>query len=210
FVGYRKIDGVELRVNVLASAQPERIARQLAEFLSCLHAFPVERAAQLKVRGASADDWRRHYQELFRRVSDGVLPLLEAPVRAKAAALWERFLTDDANFAFRPVLIHRDLSSAHILYDTASSALAGIIDWGDAWIGDPALDFVGLLSEYGHEFTEATLAGYRGEQDATFWRRMHFYLRVVPFHEVLYGVQEGDETHIRQGVEGIEQALAQQ
>jgi hypothetical protein len=97
-----------------------------------------------------------------------------------------------------------------ILYDAVRGALAGIIDWGDAWIGDPALDFVGLLSEYGREFTEATLAGYRGEQDATFWQRMYFYLSVVPFHEVLYGVMEGDEARIRQGVKGIEQALAQQ
>lgn len=210
FVGYRKIDGVELRASVLASAQAERIARQIAEFLSCLHAFPVERAAQLRVQGGSADDWRRQEQALYQHVCDRVLPLLEAPVRAQAAALWERFLTDDAHFAFRPVLIHRDLSSDHMLYDTGSGTLAGIIDWGDASIGDPALDFVGVLSEYGRAFTEATLADYRGEQDATFWQRMQFYLAVAPFHEVLYGVQESDVAHIRQGVQGIEQALAQQ
>ncbi|HEY7357567.1 MAG TPA: phosphotransferase [Ktedonobacterales bacterium] len=210
FVGYRKIAGVELRAGDLAAAQPERVARQLAEFLSCLHTFPVERAAQLNVPGESADDWRREYQTLYRRVCDAVLPLLEAPARAQAVALWERFLTDDAHFAFRPALIHRDLSSDHILYDAASGALAGIIDWGDVFIGDPAMDFVGLLGEYGRAFAEATLAGYRGEQDATFWQRMNFYLKVVPFHEVLFGARQGDEAHIRRGVQGVEQALARQ
>ncbi|HEY7358066.1 MAG TPA: phosphotransferase [Ktedonobacterales bacterium] len=210
FVGYRKIDGVELRGGDLAAAQPERVARQLAEFLSCLHTFPVERAVQLKVPGGSADDWRREYQALYQRVGDGVLPLLEAPVQAKAAALWERFLTDEAHFAFRPALIHRDLSSDHILYDAASGVLAGIIDWGDVCIGDPAMDFVGLLSEYGREFAEATLAVYRGERDATFWQRMNFYLKVVPFHEVLFGARQSDEAHIRRGVQGIKRALARQ
>src|SRR5690348_3005704 len=85
FVGYRKIAGVELRASLLAAAQPERIARQLAEFLSCLHAFPVERAVQLKVRGGSVDDWRRHYQALYQHICASVLPLLAASVQAKAA-----------------------------------------------------------------------------------------------------------------------------
>jgi hypothetical protein len=38
---------------------------------------------------------------------------------------------------------------------------------------------------------------------------MRFYQAIVPFHEALFGVAEGDQAHIQQGVQMIEQALAQ-
>ena len=37
-----------------------------------------------------------------------------------------------------------------------------VIDWGRAMIGDPALDFVGLLAGCGAEFGERALASYTG------------------------------------------------
>jgi aminoglycoside 2''-phosphotransferase len=205
FVGYRKIDGVELRASDLATAQAERIAQQLGEFLSCLHRFPVEQAVRLGLRDVSADDWRRHYQELYKRVRERVFPLLGEPAQARAAALWEGFLTADAHFGFRPVLIHRDLNSDHILYDPGRGTLVGIIDWGDVSIGDPAMDFADLFASYGRNFVEMVLARYEPERDATFWERVSFYASVMPFYEVLFGLEEGDEAHIRHGMKGIEQ-----
>jgi aminoglycoside 2''-phosphotransferase len=203
FVGYRKIDGVELRGDVLASAQPAALACQLAEFLSRLHGFPVEQAIQAGLPAVSADDWRSQYVELYRRASERVFPLLSVPARAQQAALWESYLDTDAYFRFRPALIHRDLSSDHILYDAARGALAGIIDWGDAGIGDPALDFVGLLGDYGQAFAEATLAAYLGERDAAFWQRVRFYEAAAPVHEMLFGLRVVDEAHIRRGLEQL-------
>ncbi len=210
FVGYRKINGVELRGAVLAAADLEQIARQLAEFLSCLHAFPVARAIQLGLPATSAEDWRSRYQALYQEVAERIWPLLGAEERAAGAALWEGFLQRDEHFSFCPVLIHADLSSDHILYDAGRGTLAGIIDWGDARIGDPALDFVGLLSDYGLAFTERTLAAYRGEPDTTFWERVRFYQAIVPFYEVLYGFAEDSEEHIQRGLELTRQALAGQ
>jgi aminoglycoside 2''-phosphotransferase len=210
FVGYCKIAGVELRGGDLASAQPEVLARQLAEFLSCLHKFPVERAMQLGLSAVSAADWRRQYEELYERVRAGVLPLLGVAARARAAALWESFLQNDAHFAFRPALIHRDLNSDHILYDAGRGVITGIIDWGDVSIGDAAMDFADLFASYGAEFVELIFASYDPERDGTFWERVEFYAVVMPFHEVLFGLGEGDEARIRSGAQGIEEALARQ
>jgi aminoglycoside phosphotransferase (APT) family kinase protein len=38
-----------------------------------------------------------------------------------------------------PVLVHGDLHQRHLLLDSAGHA-AGVIDWGDVCLGDPALD----------------------------------------------------------------------
>lgn len=210
FVGYRKIKGVELRGDDLTAAQAGPIAQQLAAFLSCLHRFPVEQAVQLGLEAVSADDWRQHYQVRYGRVCTGVVPLLSEPARAWAAALWEGFLTNDAHFRFRPALIHRDLNSDHILYDAATGAIAGIIDWGDMSIGDPAMDFADLFESYGRGFVEMVFNSYEPARDATFWQRVSFYATVMPFYEVLFGLRRSDEARIRHGLEMIEQALARQ
>jgi aminoglycoside phosphotransferase (APT) family kinase protein len=47
-------------------------------------------------------------------------------------------------------VIHRDFSEDHILLDPVSQRLAGVIDFTDASLGDPAFDFAFLWS-YGPE-----------------------------------------------------------
>ncbi len=200
FVGYPKLPGIELRSDTLIPAQAKQIAQQLAAFLSCLHRFPVQRAVQLGLEDVSPSDWRQRYERLYEQMREQVFPLLEPSVRAKAAALWERFLTSETAVAFRPTLLHRDLNDDHILYDPARGAITGIIDWGDVSIGDPAMDFADPLKTYGPEFVSALFASYQQEWDATFQQRMRFYIAIMPLQEVLYGLLEGDESHVRNGL----------
>ena len=133
-----------------------------------------------------------------------VFPLLDVELRTKSARLWEDFLDNKDIFAFQPVLIHCDLACEYILCDPLRGTLTGVIDWGDATIGDPALDFVGLHHGHGREFTERVLAYYGGKVDAAFWQRMDFYLRYGPFSELLYGAYSGSEKLIAQGIEGLQ------
>ena len=46
-----------------------------------------------------------------------------------------------------PVLIHGDLGAEHIFVD--AGRITGVIDWGDAAIGDPGLDHGRLLRDFG-------------------------------------------------------------
>jgi aminoglycoside 2''-phosphotransferase len=208
FVGYRKLGGVPLHRGGFAAAQLAELAGRIAAFLSALHCFPAERAEQLLVPGGDAAQWRLRYRELYQQVCEHALPLLGEPTRSRAARLWESFLDADVYFRFRPALIHCDLGADHILCDPSRAALSGVIDWGDAMIGDPALDFVGLLCDCGVEFVEQALAAYQGELDATFRRRMRFYRYAIPFHEILFGVATGIQAHVQQGVASLRLALA--
>ena len=70
-------------------------------------------------------------------------------------------------------LLHRDLKEAHPF--GAAGALSGVIDWGDAWVGDPQLDlarmsmapavvFTTFVDGYGFRWSDALdakLAAYR-------------------------------------------------
>jgi len=203
FVGYRKIGGEGLTREMPGPWSVRRRERQLAAFLSELHRFPVGEAVRLGVGCCSSAQWRQEYRNFRDRVRREVLPLLQPVVRARANAVWNEFLDSEESFRFAPVLVHRDLGGEHILCDPDQGDVTGIIDWGDASIGDPAIDFAGLLCDFGAEFTRGVLAGYEGEVGETFWSRVEFYARIVGFYEILYGLQEGNSTHVAYGLERL-------
>lgn len=199
FVGYRKIHGVPLTP---ALATPG-LAMQLGEFLSALHSFPAEEAVRLGVSDATPPHWRQQYVDLYDKMRTQVFPWLKPSAQAMWTTAWETFLTDDANFRFRPALIHRDLGAEHILCDPRRGEIAGVIDWGDAAIGDPALDFVGLWAGCGRDFAERVAADYAGDLDETFWRRVFFYANIIPFYTVEFALMTGDDGLLREGLDAL-------
>jgi aminoglycoside 2''-phosphotransferase len=196
-VGYRKIPGVPLSKALLVS--PE-IARQLGEFLTVLHRFPIEHTRQLGVPGNTIADWLKKYVVFYTWVKDNVFPLLTDSVCARWVQIWENFLDDPVNFTHPAVLIHGDLGLEHILCNPELKTVTGIIDWEDTCIGDQALDFVGLFCEGGQDFIEVVLQYYRNEVDENLFTRIQFYTRIVPFHEVQYGLLTGDDVHFQNGI----------
>jgi len=199
FVGYRKIGGVPLQKEFIKSPQSFYLAKQLASFLTELHLFPLPKATQLMIPHMTPSQWRQKYVDLYEQVRRRVYPLLEKAEVTETTLLWEDYLADKANFRFKPVLLHGDLSEEHILCDLDRGVITGIIDWGDACIGDPALDFTWLL-DYGSSFIREVLVGYRGTIDKTLLKRATFYSRIGSFIEILFGLDTGDEAHLRQGL----------
>jgi len=203
FVGYRKLDGTALEDESLSTEQVTALAPALATFLSELHRFPIIQAVQASVQEHTPTQWRERYQERYIDLQKRIFPLLDITLRAKSERLWKGFLNDSTIFTFQPVLLHCDLNCEHIFCDPERGILNGIIDWGDATIGDPTQDFVGLLIGRGKVFTEHVLAHYQGIIDASFWRRMDFYRCYSPFAELLYGAYSNNETFIEQGMKRL-------
>jgi aminoglycoside 2''-phosphotransferase len=197
FIGHHLIHGVQLTAEYLTPEHTTSIAQQLGQFLSALHRFPAEQAIRLGVPAGDEASWRRHYQDQFEQIQSRVLPLLDNIVRARITRDWQAFLADQTHF--RVALIHHDLADEHMLYDPARGTISGIIDWGDAAIGDPAIDFTGLLAAYGQDFTERVLLHYQGEVDASFRDRMRFYRGAMPLNTVLFGLSTGQTDYVRQG-----------
>jgi aminoglycoside 2''-phosphotransferase len=204
FVGYPKIQGVQLRDLPPDLALSEGLAVQLATFLSELHRFPIQRALQAGLPDTTPADWWAEYQSLYARVEAEVLDLLSPPTRENLCTLWEEVVLSGTAPDFGPALTHRDLGSEHILCDPSRGNLVGIIDWGDAAIGDPAIDFVGLLYSYGRKFVERVIASYQGDLGTNFWERAVFYTRIIPIYAVLYGPEIDDEDHTREGLADLE------
>lgn len=173
FVAYRLITGEPLR-----DEDPEGVRA----FLDALHSFdteeiPVPRPDWLEIYRGHVQDWR-----------GVVLPLLDVDERAAGEALLEEIETLTG---FVPVLVHCDLGSAHLL--CRGGRLVGVIDWGDAKIGDPAIDYAWLLN------------GPFGawEVDEELRRRASIYHRLGPWFEVEYGLRRDQPEWIRSGLVGV-------
>ncbi|HEX9038500.1 MAG TPA: phosphotransferase [Ktedonobacterales bacterium] len=213
--GYAVIRGQSLTSATLAGASEARVAAlagQIAAFLTALHSIPAARVAGASVPLASVADWRAEYAEFRAWARVAAAPLLAPRLRVGLERLWSNYLDSPGSFAFAPALVHRDLAPEHVLL-AADGALAGVIDWGDAAYGDPAIDFAGFLHDLGEPFARQVIAGWRGARAAgetadTLLARARFYARLAPLHGVRFGLLTGQEAYVRQGVTDLTRALA--
>ena len=156
------------------------------EFLDALHAFdatglPVERPDWV-------DTYRRQCDE-FRRL---VFPLLDPAMRARSEDL---FAEVDTLTAFEPAFTHSDLGAEHLL--CRRGRLSGVIDWGDARIGDPARDYSWLLNGPFPQW----------DVDDDLRRRARFYHRLAPWFEAHYGVFTNQPARATAALRIIEERL---
>ena len=198
--GYRKLRGVPL-----SNEAGDAVAADAARFLTELHGFSVERARALGVPGATAAEWRASMEELLTEFEQRVFPLLRASERSLAAQVFAGYLDSDEHFAFAPTLVHADLGPAHLLCERGR--LSGVIDWSDARIGDPALDFAWLLYGTAAPFGSVLLEAYEGSGKDAIAHRALLYHRLGPWHEVVYGLETGRDEYVASGLEGVRSRL---
>lgn len=192
---HRYVDGVPLsraRLATLRGARRERLAQQIAQCLSALHAVPPGEARALGV--AEPALWRDVYAPLIAAVR----PHIGAGTAAALDVLETRFAVDAGERKALRALVHGDIAGAHLLVD-ADGALAGVIDFGDAIVGDPALDFAGLLNDAPRSFLERVLAHYPRPVDEGGRRRAAWYIAVAPLYAVREGVERGDAALLARG-----------
>ena len=177
FVGYRLIRGRPL---------VDEDAIGVRAFLEALHAqdasgLPVERR-----------DWVEAYREQCAEFERLVFPFVDIDRRARAKRL---FGDVETLVDFKLSLIHADLYPEHLL--VRDGRLAGVIDWGDMRLGDPALDYAWLLNG---PFTN-------WDVDTDLRRRARFYHRLAPWYEAHNGLFTNQPAHTEDGLVGIRDRL---
>jgi aminoglycoside phosphotransferase (APT) family kinase protein len=91
------------------------------------------------------------------------------------------------------VLAHADLGAEHILEH--DGVLTGVIDWTDAAITDPAVDFGRLYRDFGPRFLGDVISSYGGLGDADdtdeTMARITFFARCAALEDIAYGRDSG-------------------
>jgi aminoglycoside 2''-phosphotransferase len=172
-----------------------------------LHDFPVDKALECGIDFSDGASWREERMQLYEVTIRRCFPLLSCEARTHIERTFETYLNDDANFAFRPSLIHNDIDERNVLADPDTGELTGVIDWGNVMIGDPAVDFagplVGDLAKGGLKGYHAALQRGYGESLDAFLPRCGFYEFCWPLLHLLHGLRTDDPAFIEDGIRMI-------
>ena len=177
FVGYRLIRGEPFI---------DEDAKGIRAFLEALHGLDP---SELPI---ARHDWVEAYRDQSAEFERLVFPVLDSDLRAQARRLFDEVET---LVGFEPSLVHADLTPPHLLVH--DGVLAGVIDWGDMRVGDPALDY--------SYFLPRTFADW--DVDDELRRRARFYDRLAPWYTAHYGLFTNQPAHTEWGLAEISARL---
>ena len=192
-LAYPLIPGVTLRRDVLLrlpEVDQQAIANQLAQFFKELHSVPVNEASDFKVPVADAlmkyEGWVNAYQ----RIRDKVFPFVLPHVRDWATEHFETHLAEKSNFEYELKMVDTDIPPYHIMFDVEGKRISGIIDFGCAGLGDPAIDLGVIIYNYGESFLSRFYKLY--PEAETYLRRARFYAGAHELRWLLTGIERND------------------
>ncbi|WP_236829972.1 phosphotransferase [Blastococcus sp. KM273128] len=103
-----------------------------------------------------------------------------------------------------PVLLHGDLHGRHLLVDDDGAA-AGVIDWGDVCLGDPALDLSLAYAAFSGVARSALLAAYGPVPDERELRARCLAVRLCALL-ARYAADHGDAPLLAESLAGLHRA----
>ena len=201
FAGYPILPGEELARVDLDAAQYVELATVLGTFLRALHAMDVERLVEAGLPGDKIGrmDHARRMPQFVARAAE----LREAGIDCDFDTL-AAFLESVAPAgvrADRACLVHGDLYARHILIDGGRAS--GVIDWGDAHAGDPAIDLSVMYGTLPPGAAREAFVGAYGQIDEETQRLARYraiYSSLLVAH---YGRAIGDEAIFQAGMRGL-------
>ena len=189
-MAYRMIHGEILTLTHLRRFSPEgrkMIAEDVGRFLHALHHYQLTDEDYALFLPTIAPCTLERWEQIAQDVEQYTYPYLLPHQRDDAKMLFDQFLNDPRHFAYRPRLIHGDLAPYHLFANRATQRLSGVIDFGIAGIGDPALDIGTLLQCFGESFVQAIAPTY--PELASFLPRARFYAQAIELQWVTAGIQ---------------------
>jgi len=174
FVGYRRLPG--------GGADESRridhagLARDLGVAIGRLHGIDTASTAPTPA-GWESQSWQDNNTKLV-AVADVVRSRLPAGLLKQARPYLEGEVPappTDGPLRF----IHNDICPDHVLIDRHSGRLSGLIDFSDSMVGDPVLDFVGLIGIGDRRFIEAVVDNYAHPVGDNFWAKLVWLTRVL-------------------------------
>jgi len=187
FVGYEKLEGNPLILELARFHSWEKFAEQIGSFLNQLHSIPKNEldTQNILVEDKSFSDWQTHGRPFYEKTKHLVPKMYYSEIEIF-------FNSKRQNQSFDKVLCHNDLGIEHIL--VTGHKVSGIIDWGGVAIADPACDFARIYRDVGPKILDMVIAKY----DTTpagkgqIRERAIFYGKCLIFEDLYCGIREDE------------------
>lgn len=179
-------------LHLLPLARRQELAEKLGRLLYRLHHLPLaELQAQdipPSVTNRSRSDWLQLYEQVQRQI----VPLLMADAREWVRRLFKPLLLDERFMDGRLAFVNGDLAPYHILFDPGTQQISGLLDFGTAGVGDPAVDLACLINSYGETFLHWMLPAYPDLPDLI--ERARFWSGTLELQWLLGGLRSSDPS----------------
>ena len=119
-----------------------------------------------------------HFAALYHKVLEQQASLTSTALDY-TESVFQPLLSGELSLDYLPVLIHGDLAPYHIKVDEKAGHLSGLIDFGEAGLGDPATDIACLIYNLGMGFVELMQQTY--PMDEQLVQRAKFYAKAIEF-----------------------------
>lgn len=184
FGGYEMIKGKELTPRMykkLPQVKKQKIIKELAKFLTILHALPLKKAKAYGFKFTGYEGWEKSLNEKRKWFEKEFFPKMTQHLTSDQNRFVKKFMEHfcTSQHKIKPVLGHYDLSHDHIIMNN-DGTISGIIDFGDVSISDPANEFNGFW-DYDPKLPKQIYKYYQGHKDPTFLQRCqdHFIHRWI-------------------------------
>jgi aminoglycoside phosphotransferase (APT) family kinase protein len=192
-VVYTEVRGAPLD---LAAIEPgPGLAASVGRAIAQIHELPPTLVEDQGLPTYNADEYRlRRLSELDAGVQTGLVP-------PRLADRWERQMENVAWWRFEPAVTHGDLGEHQIL--VREGAVAGIVDWMDARVADPADDLAWLAAAAPDDVYESIMEAYlmarRETRDPHLTDRARLSSELALLRWLMYGVRTDNENVIADG-----------
>ncbi|WP_144512536.1 aminoglycoside phosphotransferase family protein [Bacillus mycoides] len=208
---YPLIHGEPLTTELVAKLEKKElkaIITQLATFLAALHSIPLKRTETL---GFPIEKTLTYWKELQTKLNQYFTNSLTSLQKSALNRLFENFFVCIAKSTFQNTIIHADFTHHHILFNNLNKTISGVIDFGDAQIGDPAFDFAGLYYDFGREFTTSIYEQYSAlisHRDPLLIHRITTFYQYSPLlHNLIYNIETNNEIILKKNEEQLKAIL---
>lgn len=199
-VAYRMIVGQVLdagQIELLTAIELNRLGRDLGRFMNTLQGTPRSQISAKNLRS-------RDNQQQWDRLKDDTRQYLKPRV---VSAIWNKLnrklnksIDKIGMLEIDPVLRHGDFGFGNFLFDRHSH-LVGVIDFGSAGFGDPAVDVAGLISVNGpgDSMIDRVRPAYPAVDDLV--ERARIYRETFALEHALLGAKGSDEVAVAEGLD---------
>lgn len=164
----------------------------LGKSLAALHAVSIQEAVDAGLNASTPEDARKQ----IAREIDQVKSAFE--INPELERRWNNWLNDDTSWPDHSVVVHGDLYAGHILVN-GKGEITGFIDWTEAEVNDPSIDFNSHLLLFG-ESGLADLIHHYESAGGRVWPGMASHvaerLAAYPIKYALFALESGESAHL--------------
>lgn len=203
FAGHRFIKGVG--ADTVDPILRPNIAHGIGAALGAIHSIPEADARRAGVVEMDPDEkGRREWLEHGLEVASGLRGM--DPQIDQAVSWTMRLALPLPRYDGPLRFIHHNIDPEHLIVDSRTGQLTGILDWTDSILGDPARDFAAFVTWRGWEFAEEVLRSYPLAPDEGFRGRLRFMARLLSVMWLAAAHERGSE--VAKDIEGVQNAFA--